>query len=132
VAACLLAVTCADPPQVTGGEPEGSPATLTFTYEAERTDLVYIEGSLSYVRVSGPDMTTEKEIPWKEPILIEVPRGGEYRIESWVRPCSGNCNSLDAPTDHCTASVVVPDGAAMSVVIGGIVGEPCTIDVRDA
>jgi hypothetical protein len=129
VLACLLAVTCADPAQPADeGEAAGTPASLSFTYELKSEKAFYVEGALQFVRVSGQGMTQEEEIPFEESLAIEVPRGGEYQIESWARPCAGNCGSLDPPTDRCSASVVVPDGAAMQVMVSVIVMEPCTID----
>lgn len=61
--------------------------------------------------------------------LDEAVARGTYRVESWQRPCDGNCEHLDAPTDRCSATVAVEAAQHRRVAITFSPGSRCTIVV---
>ena len=64
-------------------------------------------------------------------VVLEVPRGGNYTLESWVEPCAANCGEpRDPPTDHCSASVTVPDGDDLKVDLTIRSFHPCQLTVE--
>ena len=52
------------------------------------------------------------------PVRVRLrPRAGLYRVESFQRPCDGNCSLLDPPTDRCSRRVRVYAGESARVRI---------------
>ena len=101
----------------------------------------YFEGSYSYVRVE--DLDGEKLI--EERLPLEGEKVGElrflsrttlridpgsYRLESFQRPCDGNCDSLDPPTDMCSSEIAVARDRAVQVAITVRPGEGCTVETE--
>ncbi len=151
-AAVLLVIvvmaSCADPPAgATSGEP-AQPEPASITISATHVDpwgegsCCYIEGFVPIVRVVGSGVDVEKEIERSEAdidlfdeVVLEVPRGGEYTLESWVEPCAGNCGEprqyRDPATDHCSASVAVPDGDDLEVDLAIRSLHACQLQVED-
>jgi hypothetical protein len=126
VLACLVVGSCAGP------EPAGTSATIQIMYDlyeakSDAKNNYVIDGFISYVSVSGPDVNQTEELPSMQSVSIQVPQGGEYQIGSWISPCEADCSNLDPPEDACAATVSVPDGATLNILIRRVVAEPCTI-----
>ena len=130
----LVMASCADPPVPGSGDPAAEePASITVAATYDESTCCYIEGFLAFVQVTGSGVDVEEEFQRSDgdfaDAVLEVPRGGEYTLESWVEPCSGNCGFTDPPTDHCSASVTVPDGDDLEVDLVIRSGEPCKLTV---
>lgn len=83
---------------------------------------VFIEGSLTYVRIVRDDgQTIVDEVKAGEalstPLFDEALRPGDYSVETVERPCSGNCMHLDEPVEstRCATDVRVRIGATATV-----------------
>ena len=83
-------------------------------------DRLYVEGSISYVHVtnaSGTVFETELHGVGRSQVLDAALDPGSYRLTSYQRPCSGNCEALDAPTDRCSTDFEIKPGAQATVGI---------------
>ena len=139
-AAVLLVVTvmasCADSQPPASGEPaEEEPASITISATYDQSTCCYVEGFIPFVRIEGSGVDVKKKFEFPDDdgaaeVVLEVPRGGEYGLESWVQPCAGNCGALDPPTDHCSAVVAVPDGDDVQVDLTIRTAEPCELSVE--
>ena len=87
----------------------------------------YEEGSYSYVRVEGLDgdeliekrFTQEARKIGKLRFLSTMTLRldpGSYRLVSFQRPCDGNCEVLDPPTDQCSREIVVVRGPVEATI----------------
>jgi hypothetical protein len=122
-----LLVACADPSTPSDAP---TPASLTVTIApSEGGGPVYIEGALRYLHVTGPDTDIQKQLDTERPVTISLPDGGSYRLESWARPCDGNCGHLDGATDRCSGTFPVTAGKTTAIEIAAPVGEACTLSV---
>jgi len=126
IALLLLAVACAtttptvDPPLET---------TATLRVFQEQLECCYIEGQVSYLSIDG----TEQEFRPKTTevsLLVEMEvRVGEIDLESWQRPCSGNCDSLDPPANQCATTVEAGAGQTVRILISFSPGpDPCVLE----
>ena len=113
---------CADPSTPSDAP---TPASLTVTIALAHGGPVYIEGALRYLHVTGPDVDTQKQLDPDRPVVITLPDGGSYRLESWARPCDGNCGYLDDPMTPCAAKVRVQSD--QEVTVRWRVGERCRV-----
>lgn len=113
-----------------GGQTTGGEAGSAFVHVEQRFDRggpMYIEGSVSYVRLEGPE-TVERQL---DDGLAELEvDAGRYVLQSWQRPCDGNCGYLDPPTDRCETTFEAGAGAALHALIVVRPGKGCTIDVQ--
>jgi hypothetical protein len=138
----MVMASCADPPTPASGEPaEREPASITVSATYDWSSCCYIEGFIPVVRIVGSGVDVEKEL-FKEfalsgagvgKVLLRVPRGGEYTLKSWVEPCAAICATdvpRDPPTDHCSASVTVPDGDDLEVDLTIRSFHPCRLSVE--
>ena len=125
VALALLAA-CADP-SIPSDAP--APASLTVTIAPSEGGPVYIEGALRYLHVTGPDVDVRKQLDTNGPVTITLPDGGSYRLESWARPCDGNCGYLDGAVDRCSGTFPVTGGETTAIEVTAPVGHPCTFSV---
>lgn len=91
----------------------------------------YIEGARSYVRADRQGVHGD---------VVELSRGTKpaarlqldpdvYKLESWQRPCDGNCTALDPPTDRCSGGFSVIAGEQVRVTIILEPGKGCRIVV---
>ena len=90
---------------------------------------VYTEGSISLVHVadsSGTVFETALHGPGMRRVLDAALDPGTYRLESYQRPCMGNCDFLDPATDRCSADFDIKPGAQATVLITVHIGEECT------
>jgi hypothetical protein len=133
----MVMTSCADPQPPASGEPaDEEPASITVSATYDRSTCCYIEGFIPFVRIegSGVDVRKKFEIPddgRAAEVVLEVPRGGEYTLESWVEPCAANCGEpRDPPTDHCSEIVTVPDGDDLQVDLTIRSTHPCALSVE--
>jgi hypothetical protein len=91
---------------------------------------VYVEGSISYVRVTSGSQTvldTELHGVGQRQVLDVALDPGTYQLTSYQRPCGGNCGTLDPPTDSCSTEFRIRGiGAQATVLIALRPGEGCT------
>jgi hypothetical protein len=100
-------------------------AALRITHRLDLTGPLYIEGAIYYLRTERLGRTTTRRIRQPTTTLRLVP--GRYRLRSWARPCDGNCNYLDPPTDHCTATIRLRTDRTTRIRITARAGTPCRI-----
>jgi hypothetical protein len=129
LALALLLGACADP-SIPSDAP--TPASLTVTIAPSEGGPVYIEGALRYLHVSGPDIDVRKQLDPDRPVIITLPDEGSYRLESWARPCDGNCGYLDGATDRCSGTFPVAGEETTAIEITAPVGHPCTMSVNQS
>jgi hypothetical protein len=131
----LLMASCAHPASPASGEPtDGGPASITISATYDQSSCCYVEGFIPFVRIVGSEVDVKKKFALNDDgiaeVAFEVPRGGEYKIESWVEPCAANCGEpRDPATDHCWASVTVPDGEKLQVDLTIRTAHPCRLAV---
>lgn len=124
----LMAVTAGLLLSGCGGASTGGPGPATLEVEQRFAgDTLYIEGSLSYIRLEGPTRVEEQLSEGRGQLQLEP---GSYALSSWQRPCDGNCGYLDAPTDRCSATFEAGAGAALHASIVVRPGEGCSIEIR--
>jgi hypothetical protein len=91
---------------------------------------VYVEGSISYVRVTEGSRTildAEPQGVGQRRVLNVALDPGTYLLTSYQRPCGGNCGTLDPPTDRCSTEFRIKGvGAQATVLIALRPGEGCT------
>ncbi len=133
---CMVMASCADPPaQSPGGPADEEPASITISATYDQSTCCYVEGFIPFVRIMGSGVDEKKEFKFPNDggvaeVVLELPRGGEYTLESWVEPCAGNCGALDPPTDHCSVIVAVPDGDDVQVDLTIRTAHPCQLSVE--
>jgi hypothetical protein len=101
----------------TGPAPASHGARLVVR-EARAAEPLYIEGSVGYLRIVDADAGTvvrngraRTAAPGTtRRIFRRVLPPGRYRIVSYQRPCDGNCDYLDGPTERYAATVKIRDG----------------------
>jgi hypothetical protein len=108
-----------------------SPSTLNVRQLLDMSGGLYVEGSLGYVRVVDKSGSTvlEKQLDPEKPTLSRDLPAGEYVLQSWQRPCDGNCGYLDPPTDRCDSPVSLPDGGKVRATITLHPGKGCDIEL---
>ena len=112
-----------------GGQAEGGDSAsvqIDQHFDLDR-GTTYVEGSLSYFRLEGPT-TIEQQLTDDGAELELDP--GRYVLRSWQRPCDGNCDFLDAPTDRCSAAFEASAGARLRAEIVVRPSAGCVIEVR--
>jgi hypothetical protein len=107
----------------------------------QRASTFYTEGSISYVHVEAiPTGPTKGGIVEKSKrhapdgavlAALSVP-AGRITVMTWQRPCIGNCDHLDAPSDHCEVSFVAEEKAQVVVRTTYSAGRGCTVEVEGA
>ena len=134
---CMVMASCADPPAPATREPaQPEPASITVSATYDRSSCCYVEGFIPFVQIVGSGVDVKKEFEFPADgggvdVVLEVPRGGEYTLKSWVEPCAANCGEpTDPPTDHCWASITVPDGADLQVDLTIRSLHPCRLSVE--
>lgn len=111
---------------ITGPTSEGDAAgTLVVTEEIDPSGGLYVEGSLSYIRVSdGEDVVFQWQMPDDGRLQHDLPPG-TYTLTSFQRPCDGNCGYLDPPTDRCSEPLTVEAGVVEQVHVTVRPGSGC-------
>ena len=103
--------------------------------EARAAEPLYIEGSIGYLRIVDADTGTvirKGRARTAAPgttrrIFRRVLPPGRYRIVSYQRPCDGNCDYLDGPTERCTTVVTIRDGQPARVTFEVTPGAGCVV-----
>jgi hypothetical protein len=96
------------------GAASAARGTLDYRQQLDTSRSVYVEGSVSYVRVrDGAGQVVVRRGVQQRPrfrLRRRLP-AGLYRVRSFQRPCAGNCAVLDPPADSCTRRIrVLPRG----------------------
>jgi D-alanyl-D-alanine dipeptidase len=88
--------------------------TLDYTRVLDPSRGVYIEGSISYLRVRDGNGVLVLERQSGTGIRFRVRErlpAGRYRVTSFERPCDGNCALLDPPVARCSRRIeILPRG----------------------
>jgi hypothetical protein len=112
----------------TQAEPRSvSPATL-HVRQQWAGDVLYTEGSYSYVRVEkGGETVAQVRLKGRMPEATLRLDPGAYRLVSFQRPCDGNCGSLDPPTDQCIGDIDAKADGRVEAMVRLSPGDGCTI-----
>jgi hypothetical protein len=111
------------------GPSSGQRGTLTLSHRVATSDGVYVEGSVSYLRLKRRGRVVARR-SGSGPIHTRLrPRRGLYRVVSYQRPCQGNCSTLDPPADRCSKRVRVYAGETSAARVVTRPGDGCTIRV---
>jgi zinc D-Ala-D-Ala dipeptidase len=108
---------------------EAAPGTLDYRESTNTSHGVYVEGSISFVRVrdrSGELVVRRRTAKPRFRMLRRLPPG-RYRVISYQRPCDGNCSLLDPPADRCTRRVRILSGGRTEVRVTVRPGRGCTM-----
>ena len=104
---------------------------LTVSQRFDLSKGVYVEGSMSYLNVRRRGRVVLRRVR-QGPVRVRLrPRAGLYRVESFQRPCDGNCSLLDPPTDRCSRRVRVYAGESARVRIVTRPGRGCVVRVLE-
>lgn len=109
----------------------GSPSPATATATATATLIVrqvfvgegfFTEGAYAYVELLDStgrlvDQAEASEYRIEYDLAAFTVDAGEYELRSYVRPCNGSCEVLDAPTAACAGTVELPAGSNIRVRI---------------
>ncbi|HEX5696129.1 MAG TPA: hypothetical protein VFZ15_07065 [Acidimicrobiia bacterium] len=122
VAACATTTPTVDAPLETS-------ASLRV-FQEQQGDTMYMEGQVSYLSVNGTEQEFRPETT-EVTLLVDMDvRVGEVTVESWQRPCDGNCDTLDAPANQCSMSVEVDAGQTVRLLVSFTPGpDPCVLSL---
>ena len=106
---------------------EAAPGTLDYRQSLDSSRGVYIEGSVSFVRVrdSDGDAVVRRRVSKPRFRMRRKLLPGRYRVVSYQRPCDGNCSLLDPPVDRCARAVRVLSGGLTEVGVTVRPGRGC-------
>jgi hypothetical protein len=93
-------------------EPVGGSARLVVSSGGRGPQ--FEEGNMTYFALTGPDGRTQTKTIDANFSLFVLP-AGTYQLKSYVRPCSGNCDSLDDPQIECQTTLTVRSGETLYV-----------------
>jgi hypothetical protein len=111
------------------GEPPPPGALVRVTVAVPHGAGLYIEGAVRYLHITGPAIDTQLQLNQGGATAVSLPGGQTYQLESWARPCDGNCGNLDGPTDRCTETFPLESGKTTAIEITAPPGKPCTMAV---
>jgi D-alanyl-D-alanine dipeptidase len=111
---------------------EGAPGTLELRESVDRSHGLYTEGSVSYVRVRSRagKLVVARRVQGLRFRMQRRLRPGRYRVISYQRPCDGNCDRLDPPTDRCARRVRVLSGGLTELAVRVRPGHGCRFSRR--
>lgn len=129
------AVVCCAVAALTGCGTAASPAGRLTVSESLPDEPVYVDGSISYLRITGPDDDVVRDGPatngrdprGRNPLFDRRLAPGAYTIVSYQRPCQGTCDVLDPPADRCEAEIEVREDENSAVVAELRPGGGCRI-----
>jgi len=104
-----------------------STLVVATTYRHDNPWVVYREGARAELILrdaTGEEVARRTVKPGWSVRFEDLPPG-EYRLDSALRPCDGNCGHLDARLDDCSGTVVITRGVRIRV--GFVVGAACTV-----
>jgi D-alanyl-D-alanine dipeptidase len=108
---------------------DGAPGTLDYRQRLDSSRGVYVEGSISFVRVrdASGDLVVRRRTSRPRFRMRRKLPPGRYRVISYQRPCDGNCGLLDPPADRCARRVRVLSGGLTEVRVVERPGRRCTM-----
>jgi len=111
---------------------DATPGTLDLRQSLDRSHGLYVEGSVSYVRVRGVrgKLVVARRVNRARFRMRRQLGSGRYRVISYQRPCDGNCSQLDPPTDRCARHVRILSGGLTEVAVRVRPGRRCRISRR--
>ena len=107
--------------------------TLDYTRILDASRGVYIEGSISYLRVHdrrGVLVLERRSGPGARFRVRRALAAGRYRVTSFERPCDGNCGLLDPPAERCSRRVEILAGGRTGVRSTVRPGRGCRMSVK--
>jgi zinc D-Ala-D-Ala dipeptidase len=106
---------------------DAAPGTLDVRQSIDRSRGLYVEGSISYVRVRGVrgKLVVAKRVNRPRFRMQRRLAPGRYKVITYQRPCDGNCGTLDPPTDRCARHVHVFSGGLTEVAVRVRPGRRC-------
>lgn len=135
VAAVSGAVVAATAWAAATGDAAGGHGQLVVREKVVDKFGVYEEGARSYLRVrrvaDGKTVVRRKYRGVRIRHAERLP-ARRYRIISFVRPCSGSCQRLDAPADRCSAEFRLPRKSELTAKIITNDGSPCQIKFTES
>jgi hypothetical protein len=90
----------------------------------------FVEGSYSYIRIersNGDKLIEQRLSNERTPQATVRLDPGTYRLVSFQRSCSGNCNYLDPPGDFCSHRLTMDSATRVAAVIHLSPGAGCEI-----
>ncbi|KAA1416454.1 hypothetical protein F0U44_19275 [Nocardioides humilatus] len=101
--------------------------SLTITTRQTIGDVMYIEGAVPDIVVESADGTTVRPTRQRRDMWIwDGLTPGTYTLRAGLRPCGGNCGSLDRVTDKCRGDYEVEGEVRLHVHLEA--GRPCEIE----
>jgi zinc D-Ala-D-Ala dipeptidase len=106
---------------------DATPGTLDLRQSSDSSRGVYVEGSVSYVRVRGVRGKLIVAKRSRRPRFRMQRRlaPGRYTVINYQRPCAGNCGTLDPPADRCARRVRILSGGLTEVTVRVRPGRRC-------
>ena len=112
---------------------DAAPGTLEFRQTFAKGAPVYDEGTVSFVRVRDASgaLAVRRRVRHRPRFRItrQLP-SGRYRVISYQRPCSGNCELLDPPTDRCARPIRILSGGLTEAAVRVRPGRRCRMSRR--
>jgi zinc D-Ala-D-Ala dipeptidase len=115
------------------GAADAAPGTLDFRQALPKGAPLYHEGAVSFVRVRGAGGALAVRRRVKHAPRFRMRRQlppGRYRVISYQRPCAGDCEQLDPPTDRCARRVRILSGGLTEVAVTVRPARGCTMSRR--
>jgi hypothetical protein len=111
--------------------PRGSYRLVVYETNLGR-EAVYTEGFQSYLAVTaGAGGSTTVTVPRTAgPAFTKRLAPGRYIIKSWLRPCDGNCGTLDDSTDRCQLAVSLGPDQPTDYIVLLTPGHGCRVEPR--
>lgn len=133
VAAVTGAATAGTQVAANGG-PAGEEGRLVVKEKIANKFGIYEEGAISYLRVrraADGKVVVRRRYPGTRIRLDELLPARRYKLSSFVRPCAGDCQDPEPPTDRCSGEFRLPPGGEVMVRIVTNDGSPCRIRFPD-
>ena len=109
-----------------------APGTLNYRQTLDSSRGVYVEGSISFMRVrdaNGEAVVSRRTARPNFRLVRKLPPG-RYRAISYQRPCDGNCGLLDPPADRCSKRIRVLSSGLTDVRVTVRPGRGCRMSRR--
>jgi hypothetical protein len=96
----------------------------TIVFGLESVGCCYIEGAIRAVQVIGPI-----DAAWRieDGSAVRLPPG-DYALTVYEQVCSGNCDWLGEPRNHCSLPVALAPRANVRLDIIYPLDQPCLIE----
>jgi len=112
---------------------DAAPGRLDFRQAFPKGPPPYEEGTVSFVRVRGTRgaLAVRRRVQHRPRFRMrrQLPPG-RYRVISYQRPCDGNCELLDPPTDRCARGIRILSGGLTEVAVSVRPGRGCRMRRR--